>query len=76
MTNKTMGIIGMVLGALCVLSNLAVGFWGWPWLYRLAAFPSVGFGWRKIVLIVLGAAVFVVGWILYDRAKKLEELRK
>lgn len=74
--NKTLGIIGMVLGVLCVASNLVVAFVGWPWLYNLVEFPAPGFGWRKIVLIVLGAAVFVVGLILYERARKLEKVGK
>jgi len=66
MTNKTMGIIGMVLGALCVLSKPGGGFLGlavalppggisisWFWLAEDCADRCVG------------AAVFVVGWILY-----------
>lgn len=61
--NKTLGIIGMVLGVLCVASNLV-------------EFPAPGFGWRKIVLIALGVAVFIVGWILYERTRKLEKAGK
>ncbi len=76
MANKTLGIIGMVLGALLVISNLLVAFFGWPWLLNLVQFPAPGFGWRKIVLIVLGLAVFTAGLILYDRAAKLVKVGK
>ncbi len=76
MANKTLGIIGMILGVLCVASNLIVAFVGWPWLYALVEFPAPGFGWRKIVLIVLGVAVFIVGLVLYDRAAKLQKAGK
>ena len=72
MKNKTLGIIGMILGALIVVSNLIVAFTGWPWLLNLVQFPAPGFGWRKIVLIVLGAMLFAAGVILYNMAKKLK----
>jgi hypothetical protein len=44
-------------------------------LYALVEFPAPGFGWRKIVFIVLGVALFVPGLILYQRAKRLEQVQ-
>lgn len=76
MSNKTFGILGMNLGALIVVSNLLVGFFGFPWLYDLVGFPAIGFGWRKITLIVLGLLLLIVGIILYYLANKLKKVEK
>ena len=71
-----MGIIGMVLGAMIVISDLLVGFFGFPWLYDLVGFPAVGFGWRKITLVVLGLLLLIIGIILNAMANKLKKMEK
>lgn len=70
MSNKTMGIVGMILGALIVVSNVIVGITGWPWLAMQFGFPSSGFGWRKITLIIIGVLFLIIGALLYIARKK------
>ena len=69
MTNKTLGIIGIILGVVLVVANVLVGLFGWIWLYSHFGWPSIGFGYRKITLIVLGVLFIVVGARLYVLAK-------
>lgn len=70
MSNKSIGIVGMILGAVLVVSNVLVGFFGWWWLYSQLGYPSPGFGWRKITLIIVGALMLIVGVILYLDGKR------
>ncbi len=70
MSNKTLGIVGIVLGAVMVVSNVLVGIFGWWWLYQLVGFPFPGFGWRKITLIVLGVLFIILGFIFFKVGKK------
>ena len=72
MSNKTIGIIGIILGIVLVVGNVLVGLFGWLWLYSYFGWPSIGFGFRKISLIVIGVLLVVVGARLYFLAKKKE----
>lgn len=72
MSNKTIGIIGIILGIVMVVANVLVGLFGWLWLYSQFGWPSVGFGFRKIALIVIGVLFVIVGARLYILTKRKE----
>lgn len=76
MSNKTIGLIGMVLGGVIIVADVLVGLLGWPWLQNLVGFPSMGFGWKKITLLALGGLLFIVSVIIYSLAKRLEKVQK
>jgi hypothetical protein len=72
MSNKTVGIVGIILGIVMVAANVVVGLFGWLWLYSQFGWPSIGFGFRKISLIVIGVLFVIVGARLYILANKKE----
>lgn len=76
MSNKTMGMIGMILGGVIVVADLLVGLFGWPWLQNLAGFPSVGFGWKKVTLLILGGLILLVSAVIYYLGRRLERMQK
>lgn len=73
MSNKKLGMYGMVLGALIVVSNVIVGIFGWHWLAAMVGYPSSGFGWRKITLIVLGLVMVIISYILNKAGNRVEK---
>lgn len=52
MSRKTLGIILIVVGVLVALAAVVMALVGWP---------SLGFGTKKIVMIVVGLVIAVIG---------------
>jgi hypothetical protein len=52
MSKKTLGIILIVVGALIAVAGVTMG---------LVGIPTLGFGYKKIAMIVFGVVVAVIG---------------
>lgn len=70
MANKKLGTFITVLGFVLIVSDLLLGFFGWPWLYGLVGMGGYGFGWRKITLLIVGVLLLITGIVLYVNVKK------
>jgi phage-related protein len=76
MSNKTLGLFGMIIGGVIFIADLLVGLLGWPWLQNLVGFPSVGFGWRKITLLILAGLMILVSAVIRILAIRLEKIKE
>ena len=76
MSNKTLGLFGMIIGGVIFIADLLVGLLGWPWLQSLVGFPSVGFGWRKITLLILAGLMILVSAVIRILAIRLEKIKE
>jgi DMSO/TMAO reductase YedYZ heme-binding membrane subunit len=65
MSNKTLGVILIVVGILIVIAVLALGFTGFTSLG-----VSLGFGWKKILLALFGVIVTIIGAYIHNRVNK------
>jgi hypothetical protein len=65
MSNKTLGVILIVVGILIVIAVLALGFTGFTSLG-----VSLGFGWKKILLALFGVIVTIIGAYIHNRGNK------
>jgi len=52
MSNKTLGVVLIIVGVLMVIAVLLMGFIG---------YPSLGFGWKKITMAVVGVIIALIG---------------
>lgn len=62
MSHKTLGVILIVVGVLIVVADILLGFSGFP-----ALGIGFGFGWKKIILGLVGVIVALIG--VYYRMK-------
>ncbi len=64
MSNKTIGIILIVVGLLIIIVDIVLGFTGFASLG-----VGIGFGWKKIVLAAAGVVIALIGIFLNTRVK-------
>ena len=62
MTNKTLGVILIIVGILIVIAVLVLGFTGFTSLGI-----GLGFGLKKIILALFGVIVAVIGFYIRNR---------
>lgn len=65
MSNKTIGVILIVVGIIIVVAVLVLGFTGFTSLG-----VSLGFGWKKILLALIGFVVALIGVYIRNRGDK------
>jgi ABC-type polysaccharide/polyol phosphate export permease len=65
MSNKTLGVILIVVGILIIIAVIVLGITGFPSLG-----VSVGFGLKKIILAIVGVIVAVIGVYIRNRGDK------
>lgn len=62
MSNKTLGVVLIVVGILIVIAVLVLGFTGFPSLGI-----DIGLGWKKTILGLVGVVVALIGVYIRTR---------